>query len=294
MAKLNFRELEVLQTLLAEGTVSLASRKLNVTQPAVSMMLRQAEARLGFPLFDRIGNRLVPTEQLREIAPLLGSLFTQMDDLSTQVARVRSGQLGILRIGATAALSGAFVDDALYLFQSRAPQVTVSLHAVPNSSVISGIEQGRFDIGIAYSRTTAPDTSFRIIGSTEAVCLMLAGHALAGEKEVRPEHLADQRLLSYRPDTVFGRKLRGAFEACDHRFAPAIEASAFSAASLAAKGAGIALVDRLVANMAEARGLISRPFSPQVTNDLYLLRSATGSTQVANLFEQTVIDHLET
>ena len=289
--KLNFRELEVIWAVLTEGNASRASRRLNVTQPAVSMMLRQAEARLGFALFERSGARLLATDQLRELQPLLKSVFDHLSDLSTQVVRVRNGQLGMLRIATTATFSGAFVTNALYEFQTIRPNVTASLQSLPSDAVIAGVEQGRIDVGIAYATTPIAHISSRVVGSAEIVCVMSENDPLANLSEVTPMDLVERHLISYRPDTVFGSRLQGSFQQHGLRFAPAIETNALSAATLVAQGAGIGLVDGLVVKALKNASVQVRPFSPRTVAEIQVIRPADRSAE-GDLFERMLVTTL--
>ncbi|MDB5505523.1 MAG: transcriptional regulator [Devosia sp.] len=287
--KLNFRELEVIWTVLTEGNASRASQKLNVTQPAVSMMLRQAEARLGFPLFKRSGARLEPTDELLELQPLLKTVFTHLGDLSTQVVRVRNGQLGMLRIATTATLSEAFVTNALYAFQHERPNITASLQSLPSDAVIAGVEQGRIDIGVAYATSLMAQVSSRVVGSAEIVCVMGESDPFTEFEFVTPSDLTKRHLISYRPDTVFGGLLQEAFERFGLRFAPAIETNALSAATLVAQGAGIGLIDGLVVKSLRSASLQARPFNPTVKVDIHLMRSRSERTATVELFEHITL-----
>jgi DNA-binding transcriptional LysR family regulator len=275
--KLNFRELEVVWAILAEGSVSGASRRLSVTQPAVSMMLRQAESRLGFALFDRSGQGLSPSAELRELAPQLGAVFSQLRELGTQIVRVRDGQIGMIRIATTAALAESFVVDALTEFHSRYPNVAISLQLLSSAAVIDEVEGGRVDIGISYNMTSVDGVARRLIGTTDLVCATRHGGPLSDRQNVSPEDVAGLRLISYRPGAIFGRKLQACFEAHGLQYAPAIETNARTAALLAANGVGIGLVDALAArNVADDRLRICG-FTPRVSAPVYVFRPGTGS-----------------
>ena len=58
---IRFRQIEAFRSLIMTGTSVGAARELHVTQPAVSRLIADLEADLGFSLFSRIGGRLNPT-----------------------------------------------------------------------------------------------------------------------------------------------------------------------------------------------------------------------------------------
>lgn len=276
--KLNFRELQVVWAILLEGSVSGASRRLNVTQPAISMMLRQAEARFGFALFDRKGNRLVPLAELRELGPQLGVVFSQFRELGTQITRIKNGQIGTIRIATVATLAESFVVDALAQFQMQYPNVASSLQILSSDEVVDEVAGGRVDIGIAYKTTNMDGVLRRLIGSTDIVCTSQVDGALSDRLSVGPEDVAGSRLISYRPTALFGRKLQTCFEAHGLQYAPAIETNARIAALLSARGAGVGLVDALAARSLPEGSVHVCAFAPRVSAPVYVLRPETGST----------------
>ncbi len=76
---MNLRHLEVFYAVMSAGSVSEAARRLNVSQPAVSNMLKHAESTLGVaPLFERVGGRLKPTPEAQALLPEAASVFTDL------------------------------------------------------------------------------------------------------------------------------------------------------------------------------------------------------------------------
>ena len=87
---LTIRQLEVLAAVGREGSVTAAAEALHLTQPAVSMQLRQLEAQLNLKLFETVGRRLQITEPGKELVQLAVELLARLDDLE-QTARSLRG-----------------------------------------------------------------------------------------------------------------------------------------------------------------------------------------------------------
>ena len=60
---MRLRHIEVFDAVYTSGSVTRAGKLLNVSQPSVSKVLAHAEQQLGFPLFERVKGRLVPTPE---------------------------------------------------------------------------------------------------------------------------------------------------------------------------------------------------------------------------------------
>ena len=81
-ACMRLRHIEVFHAIYSTGSVTRAAQLLNVSQPSVSKVLAHAEQQLGYPLFDRIRGKLVPT-------PEADRLFAHVSHVNDSVDRLR-------------------------------------------------------------------------------------------------------------------------------------------------------------------------------------------------------------
>tara|TARA_R100000365_G_scaffold20_2_gene73 strand:- start:2178 stop:3068 length:891 start_codon:yes stop_codon:yes gene_type:complete len=112
MSSLNFHHLRYFLAVANEGNLTRAARNLAVSQSALSTQIQALEARLGHPLFERVGRRLVLTEAGQIARDHAQAIFDMGEDLLTTL-RVGSGRRQVLRVGALATLSRNFQIDFL-------------------------------------------------------------------------------------------------------------------------------------------------------------------------------------
>ena len=74
---MNIRQLEIFRAIMRSGTLTAAAEALHVSQPAVSKILRHFESQLGYPLFDRVGGRLVATAEAQLLFADADHLFRE-------------------------------------------------------------------------------------------------------------------------------------------------------------------------------------------------------------------------
>jgi LysR family transcriptional regulator, regulator for metE and metH len=91
------RTLELLEAIAADGTLTAASRRLHISQPALSQRLSGLEARLGIPLFEREGRRLVPTRAGRRMITTSTSVLADLRAAQRDLDDLRDGRSGIIR-----------------------------------------------------------------------------------------------------------------------------------------------------------------------------------------------------
>lgn len=110
MAELNYHHLRYFRAVAREGHLTRAAEKLNVSQSALSSQIRTLEARLGHPLFERQGRKLVLTEAGRIAVDHADAIFAAGDDLVSTLKRSGVARQAV-RIGALATLSRNFQID---------------------------------------------------------------------------------------------------------------------------------------------------------------------------------------
>src|SRR5579872_6543482 len=101
MRSLNLDQLRTLIEVLELGNFSAAARRLNLSQPAVSLHIRELEQHFGVPLIERMGRQAQATAPGRELAQHADRIFRECDEANSTMRRFRDGWLGRVHIGTT-------------------------------------------------------------------------------------------------------------------------------------------------------------------------------------------------
>jgi DNA-binding transcriptional LysR family regulator len=96
---LNFDQLRALVEVVERGSFSAAARELNLTQPAVSLQIRELERRFGLRLIERLGKRAHPTVPGRELVDAARRIFRECDHADAAMRRFREGWIGRVQLG---------------------------------------------------------------------------------------------------------------------------------------------------------------------------------------------------
>ena len=86
---ISLKAVQAFAAIVRHGSVAQAAAELGVTGSALSHLLRDLEARLGVPLFDRVGRGLVPTEDGRRLADAVVPAFARIDQALADFSRRR-------------------------------------------------------------------------------------------------------------------------------------------------------------------------------------------------------------
>ncbi len=103
--RLSLRHIETIHAVVLTGSVMGAAGRLHLTQPAVSNVLRDAEERLGYQLFDRRGGRLLPTPLADLLFEEIERSFTGLGAINDYCQQIQLSQRRRISVACTPAFS---------------------------------------------------------------------------------------------------------------------------------------------------------------------------------------------
>ncbi|MDX1999274.1 MAG: selenium metabolism-associated LysR family transcriptional regulator [Thermoanaerobaculia bacterium] len=166
---MDLRRLQIFCAIFEEASVSLAARRLSLSQPTVSEHLRCLEQELGVVLFDRLSRQLRPTRagsHLYEQARQLGDLERS---IAASLSRFLGKLEGRLHLGASSVPGEYLLPAVIGRFHERHPGVSLSLLIKDTRSVLEDLAAGVVDIGFVGARPPACPFETRQFGSDRLV-----------------------------------------------------------------------------------------------------------------------------
>jgi LysR family transcriptional activator of nhaA len=152
ISSLNFHHLRYFHTVAHEGNLTRAAQRLNVSQSAVSVQIRQLEQRLGQPLFERRGRALWLTEAGRIALDHADAIFAAGEELLNTLRERPPGRGPVLRVGSVATLSRNFQIGFLRPLLKR-KDVEIVIRSGALGDLLRSLEEHRLDVVLA---NTAP------------------------------------------------------------------------------------------------------------------------------------------
>ena len=248
------------------GSVTGAAQLLNVSQPAVSNVLKHMEQQLRFKLFERVRGRLHATPEAIDILPDVTEIFGRIGTLTRVMQEMRDGRSGRIVVATSPTLVNAFLPRAIALFRKRNSGVRVAIQSLPTPLVVERVARREVDMGIVYAPVTDAGVTAEDLVTTELACVVPKGHALARKRVVKSEDLASETVISLGATTRIGLVVE---EECRKAGMPVPDVGVEASSSLAAclmvsEGAGIGLVDRALSRSRKFNDLAFRPFVPRI------------------------------
>lgn len=158
-------ELQHLRTFVAvagEGSITRASSRLHLSQPAVSAQVKQLEDALGLPLFERTARGMSLTAGGRRLLDRAEQALAAHQQLLDEARRLKGGRAGILRLGVGGESSHAAIAALVAGLAQRCPEVEVILERGSSRDVLDGLRDGRLDAGF-YNEAGEPDPALTTV-----------------------------------------------------------------------------------------------------------------------------------
>jgi len=285
---LSFRHVEVIRAVVLTGTVTGAAVRLHVTQPAISNLIKDAEARIGFALFERAGGRIIPTEKAQLLVAEIERAFTGLDLINAMAARLTHAGNRRLHIVTTPSFGATVLPRVIRQFRKRYPHVRIALSSTASNLVQAMVASQKADIGFGLAVPAIPSVRQQDILRTPLYCIVARDHPLAQYQQVDPELLRGHDMIRFShlhegtPDQ----------EAClftQPTLAPepVVDCAALiTTCALVADGVGFALTHTLALPLFRHTGITALPFVPSTSLAVCAYRSD------ANLYPGEQLDYL--
>lgn len=270
--RLRTRQIETFRAVMQAGTLSRAAELIGVTQPAVSRTVAELETRIAFPLFDRIKGRLVPTPEAHLFFREVEASFVGLDRLHAAAARIRDSGTGSIRVASLAALGSTLVPRAIRLFRQKHPEVTITLTVASSASVRDHVASGLYDIGLAAEEADRSGVDHTLFGNFPALCAMPPDHPLARKELIIPGDFDGVDYIALSSEDRSRRRLETEIENVGAKPRLIVETIYSSTVcALVLEGVGIGIVNPLSVDGFAERGVILRPFKPDIPFRSFLL-----------------------
>ena len=175
------------------ASISRAAAELNLTQPAVSMQVKQLEDQIGLPLIDLVGKRLVLTEAGQELLGHAREIAAKLIDLKAAMDQFRGLERGMLRVAVVSTVS-YFLPRLIKDFTRNHPGVRISLQVANRDAVLAALAEKRTDLAITGRPPESADVVARHVMDNPLVVIAEPRHALADRDHI-PVHLLGEEVM---------------------------------------------------------------------------------------------------
>ncbi|MDL2336881.1 MAG: LysR family transcriptional regulator [Pseudomonadota bacterium] len=189
-----FRQLQLFLALTETGSITAAARACHVTQPTVSMQLRDLADSVGLPLYNQLGKRLRLTEAGEALVSAAQSMSDEWAALEQKINGLKGLTQGRLRISVVSTAK-YFVPGILGRFCARYPDIDIALQLLNRDGVMARLQDHRDDLYIMSMPPSDMELEQEMFLPNPLVVIASNGHPLAHRKTIPLATLAKERFI---------------------------------------------------------------------------------------------------
>jgi DNA-binding transcriptional LysR family regulator len=180
----------------------LASKQLHVSQPSVSVQIKQLEDELGLALFRRSKRRVEITRAGEVFLSAAREILLRLQQASAAALHAKSGEVGTIRLGFIPTASFHILPRVLEKIRSTLPLVNVELKEGPEDPQITGLRSGAFDVCIGHLSRTYDQIKNMLLIRERLVVALPKGHRAARKRYVGLRDLEGELLITPSKDLL--------------------------------------------------------------------------------------------
>ena len=192
---MDLRDLQVFLSVARHLNFTRAGEEVNLSQPSVSVRMRQLERDLGSKLFDHLGKRIALTEAGKLLVPYAGRVIAAMDDASNAIGELQGLERGSLRIGASTTPGMYLIPRTIAHFKQRYPKIEIHLAVKDTQQIEEGVIRNEFDFGFVGGHLAGDEVDVLPWMTDELILIVPVGHRLAGRRRVKPQDLSKEQFI---------------------------------------------------------------------------------------------------
>ena len=192
--RFNLAQLETFYWVARLGSFRAAARRLNLTQPTISLRIKELEAALGTALFDRSGHRAKPTVASGEALAYAERILSLAEEMETRV-KTRDRLHGLLRLGAADTFALTCLPELLADLEHKHPDIRVELTVAYSTNLSRQLNDRELDLAFLTGPQVDPHVGVEPLGYIDLAWIASPRLRLPN-KILVPADLAQQQIIT--------------------------------------------------------------------------------------------------
>lgn len=194
MKHVTLRQLKVFESVARHLSFSRAAEELHLTQPAISMQVKQLEEHAGLPLTEMVGKKVFLTEAGEEVARHARRIAQQLREAGEALDAIKGVRGGRLSIGVISTAK-YFAPRLLAEFRRRQPGIAINFNVSNRETVVRQLADNEIDLAIMGQPPQEFATVSEGFADHPLVFISSPDHPLAKRKQISPELLNEETFL---------------------------------------------------------------------------------------------------
>lgn len=202
LGDMEIRSLEVFLSVAKHLNFTRAGEEVNLSQPSVSVRIRQLETELGVKLFEQLGKRVALTEAGSLLIPHAHRVIGAIEDATHAIDELQGLERGSLRIGASTTPGMYLIPKTIAKFKAHYPNIEIQLGIRDTRQVEDRVARNEFDFGFVGGHLAGDEVDAQPWLTDQLVLVVAPAHALARKKSVKLEDLRKEKFILREPGSA--------------------------------------------------------------------------------------------
>jgi DNA-binding transcriptional LysR family regulator len=292
------RQLRAFAAVAETGSFTAAAGQLNLTQSALSVLVRELEEDVGVRLFDRHTRGVILSEAGRDLQPRVRRLLADLNDALGSVAELGARKKGVVRLAAPQLIASAVLPGVIAAYREKFPGIEVRLTDALPENLLEGLATGAADLAFGHELPHDESVEGTVFLEDPFWLVCRPDHPLAARRKVRWADVAAHPFIG--PTRDFRQRLLPELDARTRArmvVLPAQDVSYLTTAlGLVMAGQGITAGPSYAARLVRAYGLrMIELGAPVFQRRVSVYRAVRrGPTPAAQAFIETLREFLRT
>ena len=253
-----------------------ACERLHLSQPALSLAIKNLEESLGGQLLTRTTRSVRLTPEGETLLPIARRLLVDWDNTEELLRQHFTLQMGKVAVAAMPSFAGNRLPAALKAFRDAYPRVNVAVHDVINERVMEMVRERRVELGVAFEPAALDGLQFTPLYNDRFLAVVPASSELASRDALSWADLLGQPFIALQRPSAVRLLLEDSIAALHGKLPVAFESHQLATVGrMVAEGLGVSAVPSLCRGQMEELGARCLPLNePQVERRVGLLHLA--------------------
>jgi len=192
---MDVRDLQIFLSVAKHLNYTRAAEEVNLSQPSVSVRMRELERDLGSKLFEQLGKKVALTEAGQVLVPYATRLIAVMGDARQAIEDLQGMKRGLLRIGASTTPGMYLIPRTVAYFKRRHPKIDVHLTVKDTRQIEDGVIRNDFDFGFVGGHLAGDEVEVLPWMTDHLVLVVPSNHNLTRKKSIKLADLRKERFI---------------------------------------------------------------------------------------------------
>lgn len=279
------RQLRAFSTLARTGSFTRAAAELHLSQPALTVQIRELESALGLKLVDRNTRRVRVTGIGRELLPVFERVLGDIRAVAENARELAAGDRGVIQVAALPSLCSRLIPQAIARLKRSHPGVQVKLQDTVALRILAAVRSEEADLGIGSFGPLGAEFETTPLIEDRMVAVMPKRHPLAAKASVTMREAAAHPLVLMDTQSSVRAVVESALRVESAAAAPDYEVTYMSTAvGFVLAGLGVAILPATALELGLAKDIVTRPIrGAAVRRPIVIARKAGRSLAPAAL-----------